>query len=36
MNDIDARGDLAGYFAPSVTDLKRAAAEHEGSILGVM
>ena len=31
-----ARGALAGYFAPPLTDLERATGEGEGWILGVM
>ena len=36
MTDMDARGELAGYFAPLLTDLERTTAEREGWILGVM
>ena len=36
MADMDARGALASYFAPPLTDLERATAEREGWILGVM
>jgi len=36
MADMDARGALAGYFAPPLTDLELATAEREGWILGVM
>jgi hypothetical protein len=36
MADMDARGALAGYFAPPLTDLERATAGREGWILGVM
>lgn len=35
LADTDARGALAGYFAPPLTDLERATAEREGWILGV-
>jgi hypothetical protein len=33
---MNARGALAGYFAPLLTDLERATAEREGWIFGVM
>lgn len=34
LTDMGARGALAGYFAPPLTDLERAPAEREGWILG--
>ena len=36
MSDMDARGALAGYFAPPLTDLERATAEREGWMLGIL
>ena len=36
MADMDARGALARYFAPPLTDLECATAEREGWILGVV
>jgi len=36
MIDMDARGALAGYFAPPLTDQERARAEREGRIFGVV
>ncbi len=36
MADMDARGALARYFAPPLTDLERATAEREGWIFGAM
>jgi hypothetical protein len=36
MSDMDARGALARYFAPPLTDLERSTAGREGWILGVM
>lgn len=35
MTNMDARGALAGYFAPPLTEQERATAECEGWILGV-
>lgn len=35
MSELDARGALAGYFNPPLTDAERAVADREGWILGV-